>query len=501
MGGEGAYGALRNDSDTEGSLTDDKKEFAAVGWRHEGANVARLGSSVAAIQFGRVMTLLTDVAMLGHLGSEYLAAAATGNIWMNITMFVVWRSLATVLRNLTSAAIGADNPKQAGVWLQVALFIGACLMAIIASLWAASESIFEHIFRMNSPDSHRAALFVRYSSLWLPPQIIFLIVNNFFQSMQIVKPAIVVTYIFLPVNAALNLFLIWGLPGTSWDGLGFIGGPLATTITRWLQCSCFLIYMLWYRKAHEQVWGGWSMECFSSARLGRFLKLGAPLALSGLFEEAQLQTIAIMAVHMGSEQIAAHATVLNIFICLTAFVMGLRAAVNIRISHYFGKGDAVNAKMVAKLGLTAAVGIGTFIMAVSLATRSQVGKLFTNDTVVQNYVKDLMLLMSFSYVFMGIFLVVTIILMSAHKTGLVAVIFLTGAWFVGIPMAYVFGFVLDHGVKGLWEGLIMGYTTMLAVGSYFALRIDYEKTAAMVHEIARSKVGLRSHVNVNQEDE
>eukprot|EP01059_Diplonema_ambulator_P012768 TRINITY_DN23237_c0_g1_i1.p1 TRINITY_DN23237_c0_g1~~TRINITY_DN23237_c0_g1_i1.p1 ORF type:complete len:501 (+),score=78.45 TRINITY_DN23237_c0_g1_i1:42-1544(+) len=457
------------------------------GWKEEAKMMFKLGGSVSAIQFGRVAMNLTDVAMLGHLDSEYLAAAATGTIWMNLTMFVVYRSLVTVLKNLSSAAVGAKNPLQAGVWLQVALLLGVILTAIISSLWVISEPLFEHVFGMSSPDAHRAALYVRYSAIWVPPQVTFLIFNNFFQSLHIINPAVVTTYIFVPINAALNLFLIWGIPGTSFSGLGFVGSPLATSITRWTQCICYSWYMFRYRKAHETIWGGWTKEALSDERLGKFLKIGVPLALSGFFEEAQLQAVSIMAVHLGSDEISAHATVINIFLCLTAFVMGLRTAVNLRISYYFGKGDAIQARLMTKMGLIGAVILGLFVMAITLSTRSFIGRLFTSDHHVQSLIKELLLLMSISYIFMAIFLVITIILMSAHKTKLVALIFFAGGWFVGVPMAFVFAFPVDQGVEGLWEGLIAGYSLMLCAGGVATWRIDYEETAAAIHSVVRKK--------------
>ena len=248
-----------------------------------------VGGLGAVIMLGRLAMMLTDIAMLGHLGSKYLAAAATGNIWINVTSFFVWRALASVLKTLSSAALGANNPHQAGEWLQVALFFGAISAVVLAGLWAASYYVFYYVFSLHDEDAHLAAKFVHYSMLQIPPLVLFSIFNNYFQAMNIIMPACVVAWSWVVLNAGCNLALIWGLPNTSFDGLHFIGSPLATSFCKWGQTIMFLAYTLWYKGHHKHSWGGWSYDAvFKSGKIGRFWKLMLPLGLGGLFEEGML---------------------------------------------------------------------------------------------------------------------------------------------------------------------------------------------------------------------
>jgi MATE family multidrug resistance protein len=65
-----------------------------------------------------------------------------------------------------------------------------------------------------------------------------------------------VLLIVAPINALNNYLLVWYEP----ISLGFIGAPIATSFTYWLQLILLLLYIKFVR-GHE-AWGGWSMEAF-----------------------------------------------------------------------------------------------------------------------------------------------------------------------------------------------------------------------------------------------
>ena len=60
----------------------------------------------------------------------------------------------------------------------------------------------------------------------------------------------------LPINIALNYYLVWK-PSTA---LGFKGAPIAVSITYW----CMLLFLILYIKYVEgsKAWGGFSKRCF-----------------------------------------------------------------------------------------------------------------------------------------------------------------------------------------------------------------------------------------------
>ena len=463
---------------------DSTVSITVASWKDELKYVGSIGGKVALMMFGRMLLMLTDIGMLGHISTEALSGASTGLIWINVTSFFIYRALCPSLKTLASAALGAKNPHQAGQWLQLTLYIACFCWLGISCLWLAAGPVFKHVFGIDHDEADKAYTFILYSLIWLPVQLLFGILNNFFQALEIVTPSLIATLSAIPLNALLNLFFIWGIPNTSFHGLGFIGSPIATATTRWFILISYGTYMLKYKKYHKKAWGGWSSKSLQQPRKKTLYKLFFPLAIGSLFEEAQLQTVSMFAVKMGSNDIAAHTTMMNIFMCLTAVMMGVRSAVNVRVSHHLGRRDAASTVVVAKVGFGVAVSIGFIISAILVFVRNEVGKLFTGNEEVIHLISQIITIMCAGYFMIGLFAVCTTLMTAAHKTGLVAITFLVGAWGVSVPLSYMLGFYWGHGVVGLWEGLIGGYTVIIIVGMIFLFRIDWEKTADMVHKKA-----------------
>eukprot|EP00754_Rhynchopus_humris_P006566 Rhum_TRINITY_DN13141_c0_g1::Rhum_TRINITY_DN13141_c0_g1_i1::g.57412::m.57412/K03327/TC.MATE, SLC47A, norM, mdtK, dinF; multidrug resistance protein, MATE family len=458
-------------------------------WKTETRIMAKIGGLTAATMFGRYALVLTDLAMLGHLGTASLSAAATGNIWMLVTTTVVSRSLSSVIATLASSACGSKNYQQAGEWLQVASAVGVIMSVVIAGLWTLSYPLFRHAFLLHETDARLAARYVHYSMLWIPPQVGYAVLNNYFQGLHFVLPSCLVTYAFVALNVGANLLLIWGLPGTSFDGLGFIGSPLATTACKWGQFLTYFLYMVVYKRHHARTWSGWSFAViFRSGRMRKFLGLMVPLGVSALLEEGQLQTVSIMAVKLGTPQLAAHSVVMNLFFCLSTLLMGVRAAVNTRVSRHFGRGSVRDAKRAAKIGFAFALGCGLFVSVVMVTTRGFIGRLFTHDDEVVGYVKDIVTVMVGGYVLFGLLLTCMILLVTAHKPAQCALFCLVGCWGLGVPLAYVFAFPLKQGVVGCWYGLVVGYCFIFVACGVALWRLDWVAATQEIHLLAKKKV-------------
>jgi MATE family multidrug resistance protein len=95
-----------------------------------------LSVPVALTTLCRTAVYTTDIAYLGHLGVNQLSGAGLANAWMQFGGVFVWSS-AYALNSVCSQAIGAGNPKLAGIWLQLALgmVVALSIPAIAAHFW------------------------------------------------------------------------------------------------------------------------------------------------------------------------------------------------------------------------------------------------------------------------------------------------------------------------------------------------------------------------------
>ena len=114
------------------------------------------------------------------------------------------------------------------------------------------------------------------------PTLIYMTLRQFFQAIQVVKPALYVSCFAVAVNIGMNQLLIHG--AASWAGLGFIGSPLATFVSILFCLGAFFAYAIHVRGYHRVYWGGWSSSSFGCVRVARFLRVAGPIAVSGAMQ-------------------------------------------------------------------------------------------------------------------------------------------------------------------------------------------------------------------------
>jgi len=471
--------------------------------KEELRSIWKLSYPVAFAILFRVSMAVTDLAMLGHLDTDYLAAASAAFIWINITSAFLYRAFGSALNTLASQAHGAGNFRLVGIWLQQALVFSTIGMIPVGVLWVFTGPM----LRLLTVESHVANLaqtFADWSLLWLPAQIWMEMLQRYFQAQHIIFPALVINAIFVFVNAFLNLLLLFGIPagwlprafGTDvhdhgWGGLGFKGSPIATTIARWMMLLCYILYCFVYRKYHTPTFHGWSLnrrEALHPARIREYLFVQAlPSAVAISLEEWQLEIIAIFATKLGATQIATHNSTLELFFFLTSFMFGLITAVQIRIGNYLGSGNAAAAKQVAKIGLQVSVAIGLVIGTLFMSCRVYVGRIYSSDPQIWQQASEISIVVGACYAALSIFYTAMSVINAQGRPVIVAVAYLLGCWVVCLPLAYVFAFVCHYGLIGLWYGLIVGYGVVTLIVGVAAYRSDWDKYVHLAQARAEKK--------------
>lgn len=200
---------------------------------------------VTVATIARIIMYTIDTAFLGHLGTAQLAGSAMASLCANLVSTFLFAP-AYGLNSLCSQAIGAGNSKLAGNWLQLSLGVSTIMLIpsfIILFFVADIVSPFEH----NKSVLKYASIFGKYSTCFLIPTFIYMAIRQYFQALQIVHPATIVSITSVGINVALNQILIHGLHlnifngfiNIQFDGLGFIGSPLATTCSLTFQVNKF----------------------------------------------------------------------------------------------------------------------------------------------------------------------------------------------------------------------------------------------------------------------
>jgi Na+-driven multidrug efflux pump len=221
----------------------------------------------------------TDTALLGHVGRDALAGAALSDLWTMCTGVLIQ---GRVLGVLIGGAMGAGNPKLAGIYLQVSYVVlsGVCVIVflswnITAPLWKA--------FGSDPNISDMAGYYARVLSWSIPGQLMVGQLSQFFSAQRIMHPEVNASLVALIGNLVLGLYFVLGIPSgfpKGFLGFGFEACPIVTTTLVYVQLAVFVIVYCWWQKLHEPCWDGWKWSEITYARITTFSELYFPAALS-----------------------------------------------------------------------------------------------------------------------------------------------------------------------------------------------------------------------------
>lgn len=483
-------------------MSDNNSEDSSkVSFRYELAEVAKLAWPVALSLLFRIGMGLTDLAVLGHLGTNELAAAALANVWINVTSAFLYRGFAGALNPLCAQAYGAGNYRLVGLWLQQGLVASTIFSIPCALTWVYTENILIYA-GVDNEVAHLAGVFSNYSILWLWPTVWYMCLKCYFESQKIVMPALWINGFFLIINLVLNIVFVYGIEGY-WDGWGYKGSPLATAASRLGNLVVFYVYCVHYKKYHKKTWPGWTWAAFKAKRVSEYMcKQVLPLSIGALLEEWQLEVISLMAAKLGDAQIATNSVMTEVFFFLTCIMLGMVTATTIRIGAYLGAGKPLHAKMVSTVSFASSTVLAIFIGFLFFALRHNIGRLFSDDPIVWEYVSQLSTICGATYICLSIFYSAMATLDGQGRAAFVAISFFIGGWLVSVPLAYVFAFQLNLDLEGLWYALVVGYVTITCCVGYAAYTSDWDALAMLArkrcertHSIRRRNHELQSQVS------
>src|ERR1700682_3566272 len=185
----------------------------------------KLAIPIALTQLGQVAMMPTDLALIGRLGDEAVAAAALAHTVFFIT-FTFGMGLVSAVAPLAAQAFGVRNPRLVRRALRVGLWT-----ALLISLPMMMLPLYgEQILLMLGQAPAIARLAQRYlaglrwgitTALW------FLAIRGFMGAVNRPEPGLWITLVAIPANAVLVYLLIHGELGL--PRVELFGAGLATT--------------------------------------------------------------------------------------------------------------------------------------------------------------------------------------------------------------------------------------------------------------------------------
>ncbi|TYI84881.1 hypothetical protein E1A91_D05G398300v1 [Gossypium mustelinum] len=391
---------------------------------------------------------LVSVMFAGHLGELQLAGATLANSWATVTGFAFMTGLSGAPETLCGQGFGAKIYRRLGIYLQSSCIISCSFAILISILWFFTEPILIFL-QQDAEISKTAALYIKYL---IPGLFAYGLVQNilrFFQSQSILMP--LVWFSVLPL--ALHLGIVYAL--VNWTNLGFIGAPLAASISLWISLVLLSSYVVLAQR-FEETWPGLSSESFRLVFAN--LKLAIPSAAMVCLEYWAFELLVLLAGLMPNSEVTTSLIAMCVNTESIAYMItyGLSAAASTRVSNELGAENprkaktamAVSLKLSILLALTVVVALafGHNIWAASFTNTASIINQFASIT---PFLLISITIDSFQGILSGV----------ARGSGwqVLAVWANLGTFYlIGMPVAGLLAFKFKLYAKGLWIGLICG---------------------------------------------
>lgn len=283
--------------------------------------VPSLGALIAEPLF-----LLTDTAMVGHLGAEALASLGLAStILTTVIGLLIFLAYATT--PIVARRLGSGNRPEAisagidGLWLALGLgvvlgILGYAITPLVVSWFGATSEV-----------SAGAVSYLTISWWGLPGMLLVIAATGLMRGLQDTRTPLWIALAGFASNAVLNAVLIYGL------GWGLVGSAVGTVIAQWGMAAVFVALITREARTHEVSIAPGVLAIQAAARSGSWLLLRT------LSLRIALIATVVVATGLGTRELAAWHIVFTIFSLLALALDALAIAAQALVGHDLGSGD------------------------------------------------------------------------------------------------------------------------------------------------------------------
>ena len=415
----------------------------------------RLAVPMMLTQLGQIAMMTTDLALIGRLGEDAVAAAALAHTVYFIS-FTFGLGLVAAVSPLAAQAFGAGDVRR----IRRALRVGLWVALMISLPMMASPLYGEQILLALGQAPHSAALAQRYLSglAWgIAPALGFIALRGMMSAVNRPQPPLWITLAAIPANAVLVYFLIHGRFGL--PELGLLGAGLATTLVNFGTFFAALGIVA-FRKPFADYHPLAHLWRIDRPLMRQLLAIGAPISFSLLMEYGLFSSAALLMGLIGTAALAAHQIALQVTAVLFMIPLGIGMAATVRVGHAFGRNEPA---AVRRAGLVAAwlgIALVAALTLVIVLGRYALARLFfgsgeTSEVTVE-LTATLLLVGATFFIADGLQTIMGGALRGLNDTRMTLLFAIIGYWCVGFPTAWVLAFNAGLGAIGVWIGLSLG---------------------------------------------
>lgn len=417
----------------------------------------------------------TDTGLLGHLSKDALAAGALSDLWTMTTQVLL---SGNILGVLVGGAVGAGNPKLAGVYLQVSYVVIFSISVFVFIAWNLTEQVW--LWFGSDPEICKmAGIYAKSLSFAIPGTIAFGQLSQYFSAQRIMYPEVYTSTVGLIANLLFGLIFVLGWPIPGFEGYGFEACPIVTTIITYVQLAFMVIVYIYFLKLHEPCWPGFTMSGITWKRIKTFSELYFPAALSASSDFWRVAVIGSVAASLGEAEVAIFNTAYRIMWIVLIFCGAIAGASSINMSIRLGKMDPYGAKQAGHVGIGMAVVVLFVLGCLILYCNRWFGLIFTSDEELLALFKECSIPFTITLFFMNLSVVIERIPYSMGRTKEVFWMGFVGSWGGQVPAVLLLTKYWRNDLIGIYTGMAIGYFMLTILYSIIVLRSDWVKYAEL----------------------
>ncbi|XP_057868199.1 protein DETOXIFICATION 16 [Cryptomeria japonica] len=474
-----------------GDEQDEVKYSGALVWE-EVKKQCWLAGPMVSVSLLQYSLQVVSVMVVGHLGELALSSASIATSFASVTGITVLIGMGSALETQCGQAYGAKEYHLLEIYVQRAIFALFCVSIPLAVVWAYMGNILI-AFGQDPLISFEAGKFAR----WLIPSLFAFAVLQplvkFLQSQSIVFPMMLCSAITLCFHVPMCWVLVFK------TGLGSKGAALATSISYWVNVALLLLY-IYISPLCKKTWTSFTRKALYD--ITDFLKLAIPSSLMICLEYWCFEMLVLLSGLLPNPKI--ETSVLSICVNTGSLAymipLGFGAAVSTRVSNELGAGHSHAARLAVYVVLFMAITEAVLMGCLLFSLRNVWGHAYSNEKEVIDYVASMIPLLAASSLLDGIQGTLSGIARGCGWQSLGAYINLGAFYIVGIPIAFLFAFVLHAGGRGLWLGNICGLFVQTVLLFLVTSCTDWELQARNARERVYTSASHAATVDIIKDD-
>jgi MATE family, multidrug efflux pump len=400
--------------------------------------IARLAVPALGALIAEPLYVLTDTAIVGHLGTPQLGGLAVASTVL-LTLYTVFIFLAYGTTAAVSRLLGAGDEREAAhqavqsLWLAVLVGVGLTVIGLVGADALVDLMGAEGAVRAN------ALLYLRISLLGVPALLVVLAGTGYLRGLQDTRTPLAVAVGTGALNLVLEVALIYGA------GLGLGASALTTVVAQYAGAAVYLWRI------------GRSVRRFDvdlrphPTSLRRLGAVGRDLFVRTVALRLALVVATAVATRLGPTEVAAHQIGFEIWSILALALDAIAIAGQAMVGRYLGAGRAGVARGAGRRMIELGVAFGGAAGVVLFALRTVLPDLFTSDPAVAGLAAFVLAWVAVLQPVNAVAFVLDGILIGAGDMRFLAWA-MAGAAAVFVPAAVAVA-VVDAGIGWLWASL------------------------------------------------